>query len=112
MNAAVLKQNNNVAFRTSEKHVYCIALDDDENCIGFIPVKKKGDIGEINNYYIQDRNPEIIKILIKLAEKYSKDEKLKLLSIIAQIQDYDTIRKLKFSIEKTFVKNTRFTKKI
>jgi hypothetical protein len=116
MNPDILRQNDNVAFKTSKNHVYFIALDDNENCIGFIPVQKKGNKkrpkGEINNYYIQDRNPKILSGLIKLAQQHSKKEKFELLTIIAQSPDYETVLKLKFFVEKSFVKNTRFTKKL
>jgi superfamily II DNA or RNA helicase len=112
MNPAVLRQNDGVAFKTSENHVYFVALDDADDCVGFIPVQKKGKMGLINNYYIQDRDKELMSSLIKSAEKYLKSEKLKFLAIIAQSTDYEVVQKLKFTVEKPFVKNTRFIKKI
>jgi hypothetical protein len=112
MDPDVLRQNDGVAFKTSESHVYFVALDENDDCIGFIPVQKKGKYGLINNYYIQNRDEEVIKSLIITAEKFFKKEKLTSLSIIAQSPDYAAVQKLKFIIEKTFVKNTRFTKKL
>ncbi|GHT13443.1 hypothetical protein FACS189426_18350 [Bacteroidia bacterium] len=112
MNPKVLRQNNGAAFKTSENHLYFVALDDNDDCIGFISIQKKGKTGFINNYYIQDRDKELMASLIKTAEKYSKKEKLEMLIIIAQSQDYEVVRKLKFTIEKPFVRNTRFVKNI
>jgi hypothetical protein len=112
MDPIVLRQNDGVAFKTSENHVYFVALDNNEDCIGFIPVQKKGKIGLINNYYIQNRDKELMSSLIKLAEKYFKNEKLKSLLIVAQSPDYEVVQKLKFTVEKPFVRNTKFIKKL
>ncbi|MDR0836296.1 MAG: hypothetical protein LBN11_06955 [Tannerella sp.] len=112
MTQAVLRQNDNVAFKTSERHTYFIALDDDDACTGFISVQKKGNIGEINNYYIKDRDTDVMKALLKLAEKHAKKEELGALTIITQSKDYAVVEKLKYSPEKTFVKYTRFSKKL
>jgi hypothetical protein len=112
MNPAVLRQNGYAAFKTSEKHTYFLALDDNDTCIGFIPVQAKKSNGEINNYYIQNRDTDVMKTLLKLAEKHAKKEKLETLSIIAQSQDYALLEKLKYPIERAFVKYTRFTKQL
>jgi hypothetical protein len=112
MNPAVLRQNDNVAFKTSEDHVYFVAIDENDDCIGFIPVQEKGRRGKINNYYIRNRDADVMSMLIHSAEKHFKKEQFDSLSIIAQKQDYKTVEKLKFSVEKPFVKYTKFTKKL
>lgn len=66
MNPAVLKQNYNYPFRTSEDFIWFIALEDD-TVVGFMPVeKKKGEL-VINNYYIKGNDEGILKQLLEEA---------------------------------------------
>lgn len=66
MNPAVLKQNYNYPFRTSEDFIWFIALEDN-TVVGFMPVeKKKGEL-VINNYYIKGNDEGILKQLLEEA---------------------------------------------
>jgi hypothetical protein len=112
MDSAVLRQNDGVAFKTSETHIYFVAIEDDDCCIGFIPVQKKGKTGLINNYYVRDRDKNTMISLIKSAEKYLVKEKLVSISIVAQNQDYEVMQKLNYIVEKPFVRNTKFIKRL
>ena len=73
MNPAVLKQNYNYPFRTSEDFVWFIALEDNA-VVGFMPVeKKKGEL-VINNYYIKGNDEGILKQLLEEAINKSGEE--------------------------------------
>lgn len=110
MNPKIIAQNDGVAFKTSENHVYVVAIDDSGACIGFVPVQNKQQYGEVNNYYIKDRSDNVFKALIKAAMAYSKKQKIETLVIIAQRHDYASLRALDFEVEKEFVKYTKFKK--
>jgi hypothetical protein len=126
MNPHVIAQNNGVAFKTSDKHVYIVAIEyhdelvhdelvgdeiyTTEKCIGFIPVqlKKNNTEGYINNYYIKNREKKVFTSLVKETIKYAKKEKMNILYIISQKQDYTSLQKLKFIVEKPFIRYTKF----
>ncbi len=63
MNPKVLKANNNYPFKTSERFHWYIAMENNE-VVGFLPVEKKIGGFTINNYYMLDNNPEILKELL------------------------------------------------
>ena len=60
MNAAVLRQNDNYPYKTSQRHEWLLALDDeDENKIsGFFPVERREGYAYINNYYLSPEAEE------------------------------------------------------
>ena len=62
MNAAVLRQNDNYPYKTSQRHEWLLALDDeDENKIsGFFPVERREGYAYINNYYLSAEAEESV----------------------------------------------------
>ncbi len=66
MNPAVLKQNNNYPFRTSDRFEWLIAQSD-ERILGFIPIEHKASSNVINNYYIANRDADLLSLLIQEA---------------------------------------------
>ena len=59
MNPAILRQNNNYPFKTSRRHRWFIALDNDSNVAGFLPVRNTTGRPYIDNYYVRgDREDE------------------------------------------------------
>lgn len=64
MNPKVLKANNNYPFKTTEHFQWYIAMEED--CVvGFVPIEKKSSNLVINNYYIANDNPEVLKALLE-----------------------------------------------
>ncbi|MDR2765754.1 MAG: hypothetical protein LBB90_12075 [Tannerella sp.] len=110
LNPSVIRQNNGVAFKTATNHIWIVAVSDDGACIGFLPVQKKGNTGEINNYHIQNRDEKLLKLLMRQVIKLAKKQKFEAIDIIAQKHDYKTVLKFGFISEKEFVKYTRFKK--
>jgi hypothetical protein len=111
MNPNVLRQNDNVAFKTTEKHVWIVAMVK-QKCVGFLPIQRKKQFGEINNYYIRGRNREIFSRLLTRAERQVEEDGYSSITIITQKMDYEIIRKLNYQAEKVFINYTRFTKKL
>ena len=111
MDPVVLRQNDNVAFKTTAQHTWFVAVKKGE-CIGFLPVKSKGEKGEINNYYILHRDREVFTTLVKEAERYLLKAGYKELLIIAQRADYEVVNGLNFNIDKPYVNYTRFSKEL
>ena len=63
MNPAIIRRNNNYPFKTSSKYIWYIAIDNDE-VIGFIPLKPILNGYCIDNYYIKGDEKEIIETLL------------------------------------------------
>lgn len=65
MNPKVLKANNNYPFKTTERHRWHIALGEQEEVMGFLPVERKKTGLVINNYYIGDDNEDVLSFLFE-----------------------------------------------
>lgn len=63
MNPAILRQNNNYPFKTSNRYLWYVALSDGV-VIGFMPLRKNGKSCHIDNYYIQGDSAETIGALL------------------------------------------------
>lgn len=112
LNPAIIRQNGGVAFKTTRKHVWVVAVEEEERCVGFLPVQLNNTVGKINNYYIKDRDEEIFLALLKKTLEYAKELHLKAIDIITQIEDYELIQKQDFEPATQFVKYTRFRKQL
>lgn len=64
MNPKVLKANNNYPFKTTERHQWYIAIEDN-SVIGFLPVEKKSTSSVINNYYIHNDASDTLEALLE-----------------------------------------------
>ncbi|KAA6348490.1 hypothetical protein EZS27_004090 [termite gut metagenome] len=108
----VTSQNDGAAFKTSDKHVWFVAVEND-SCIGFIPAQKKANNTVfINNYYIKDGDKKVLTALLKETEKYFKKESYQSIIAVVLKRDYVVVEKLKYEIKEVFVKCTHFTKKL
>ncbi len=63
MDPDVLRQNNNYPFKTTPKYTWHVCIENDE-VIGFMPVKPTSGGIYLDNYYIRDNNPDILSRLI------------------------------------------------
>lgn len=64
MNPKVLRQNLNFPFRTTENFIWFLA-EEEGQVLGFMPVERKRIEMVINNYYVQNKNREILSLLLK-----------------------------------------------
>ena len=63
MNPKVLKANKNYPFKTTANHQWYIAVNDQEEVMGFLPVENKKSTSVINNYYLKEDDGELLKLL-------------------------------------------------
>ncbi|MDR2683568.1 MAG: hypothetical protein LBB64_06850 [Dysgonamonadaceae bacterium] len=112
LNPAIIRQNGGVAFKTTRKHIWVVAVEEEDKCTGFLPVQINDHVGKVNNYYIKDREKEIFLALLEKTLEFAKELNLKAVDIITQIEDYDIVRQQGFTPETEFVKYTRFRKKL
>jgi hypothetical protein len=105
MDKKVLAQNGNVAFYTSNKHVWFVAVID-EKCIGFFPVKDRTHFLEVNNYYVNKRDQAVFKALLKAVRFYAKQRKNDI-RINMQNVDMLCLSDVSYDILKKFVNYTR-----
>lgn len=107
MNPAVLKQNYNYPFRTSEDFIWFIALEDNA-VVGFMPVeKKKGEL-VINNYYIKGNDEGILKQLLEEAINKSGEEAN--LTAVVFIEHSPLFKEFGFTDEKIWTRYVKMRK--
>lgn len=109
MNPAVLKQNYNFPFRTSERFEWFIALDEGQ-VVGFVPLEHKSFENVINNYYIQNKNAEVLQALL-VQTIASLDEDDRPLSAVCFVEDKEIFAKLDFIEEKVWTRYVKMRKK-
>jgi len=63
MNPAIIRQNNNYPFKTSDKYKWFIALDDGA-VAGFLPVRNDAGRPLVDNYYIRGDREDVIGLLL------------------------------------------------
>lgn len=107
MNPTVLKQNNNFPFRTSEKFEWFVGLNDEDHVIGFVPVecRRRGYI--INNYYIENKDAEVLTVLVKKVISVFPDKEL---SVVAFRDDENIFHLLGFMPDKQWTRYVKMKK--
>jgi hypothetical protein len=66
MNAEVLKANNGYPFKTSHRHLWYVAKDEQtKEVVGFMPMEIRKTYGLINNYYVKEDNEEVMLTLLR-----------------------------------------------
>lgn len=63
MDPDVLRRNNNYPFKTTENYVWFVAING-KLVVGFIPVELRGKTAIINNYYVDEKEEEVLPLLI------------------------------------------------
>lgn len=107
MSPEVLKQNYNYPFRTSEDYIWFIALDN-KHVVGFIPVENKRNEHIINNYYVKEKNVDILKILLEtVIEVLGGNANL---TAISFLEDRTVFEELGFSEEKIWTRYIKMKK--
>ncbi len=67
MSPSVLRQNRGIAFKTSPKHIWVVAISEDNKCVGFLPCLPKSGVVTINNYHVDNRDKELFKKMLRFA---------------------------------------------
>lgn len=62
MNPAILRQNNNYPFKTSVRHTWYLALEND-TVMGFMPLRR--DTLRIDNYHISGDDARVLDVLLE-----------------------------------------------
>ncbi len=100
LNAAVIRQNNNSAFKTSERHEWLVAIDEDsDTAIGFFPIEQRMGYIYINNYYlpVEYDNTLLPAFIKEVKALYGKDTPI---SVVAHTRHTDIFAKKGFVVEK------------
>ncbi|MDR0543825.1 MAG: hypothetical protein LBG30_00540 [Odoribacteraceae bacterium] len=111
MDPKVIRQNDGVAFKTTANHAWILAIDKNE-CVGFLPIQQKKTFAEVNNYHVRDRDKKILDRMLAQAELQMKKAGFETITVITQNTDYDVLVERKYTVEKTYIKYTRYTKKL
>ncbi|MDR2929044.1 MAG: hypothetical protein LBV41_12725 [Cytophagaceae bacterium] len=89
MNGEVLAYNLNYPYKTSEAHLWFVATDND-NVIGFIPVKREGGIAKVNNYYVVDDDHAVFAALLKeVINTLSVDFDIESITQVRHVPDFE-----------------------
>ena len=107
MNPEVLRKNYNFPFRTSEHFEWFVAIDGDKVC-GFMPVEHKRSEAVINNYYVQNRDSDVLGLLLQevLRVLDSKEQ----LSIVSFLEDASLFAESGFVETKKWTRYVKMTK--
>jgi hypothetical protein len=88
MHEEVLKYNLNYPYQTSSDHLWFVAVNNN-NTLGFIPVKRKEGIAKINNYYVAGDNSRVFSALLKkVVNTLSLDFELEAVVQLRHIPDF------------------------
>lgn len=104
MNPKVLKANNNYPFKTTEKFQWYIAMEGDD-VLGFLPVEKKASGLVINNYYIQNDDPDVLERLLEAVETEEP------LLAIVQTRHEEAFTRCRFQVVHRWTKYLKMTNK-
>ena len=109
MNPEVLRQNYNFPFRTTERFEWFVAVDEEGQVLGFIPLEHKRSEDVINNYYVKDKVAEVLTALIKEVVKCA--DKKRPLSAICFLEDRNLFGQLNFEEERIWTRYVKMRKK-
>ena len=68
MDPVVLRQNNNYPFKTSSRYVWYVAIEND-NVVGFIPLKSKEGGFSLDNYYASGDDTETLEAILHFIQE-------------------------------------------
>lgn len=108
MNPKVLRQNYNFPFRTAENFIWFVAVEG-ENILGFVPLECKRNECLINNYFVWNRDQQILASLLERVISKQNDVKKDLTSI-AFVEDADSFRNFGFVEEKRWTRYVKMRK--
>lgn len=107
MDPEVLKQNYNYPFRTSENYEWFIALSDGR-VVGFMPVEQKKNEYVINNYYVEAKDADTLKLLVEsVAGQWDGERPL---IAVCFLEDRETFGEQGFIVEKVWTRYVRMKK--
>ena len=107
MNPAVLKQNYNFPFRTSEHFQWFVGLDGEGQVAGFVPVECKRTEYVIHNYYVRGKDPDVLSALLARVLQAFPD---KWLAAVSFVEDAELFSSLGFVAEKTWTRYVKMRK--
>lgn len=94
MNPAVLKQNYNFPFRTTQNFRWYVAVEEGE-VIGFVPVERRKSGWVINNYYIKGEDMSLLSALLERIISVASEERQPL-TAICFLRDQEVYREYGF----------------
>ncbi len=107
MSPSVLRQNRGAAFKTSFKHTWVVAVEENGECIGFLPCLPKKGVVEINNYHVNNRDKEVFKIMLNAALNNFKGSPIE---VITQRIDESALKECGFKPVLEWVNYVRYFK--
>lgn len=90
MNPAVLKQNYNFPFRTTQDFRWYVVVEEEE-VLGFIPVERRKSGWIINNYYIKGQDASLLSALLERVISVASEER-QTLTAVSFLKDRDVYR--------------------
>ena len=97
MSPAILRQNNNYPFKTTDHHVWFVASEGDKVC-GFMPIEIKSTCICIDNYYVSGDNTALLSSFAQKAiDEFTGDKPI---YVISHASHADTFRACGFTIKK------------
>lgn len=99
MDVAVIRKNNNYPFKTSDNHLWFVALNEGK-VIGFMPVENRLNKMYIDNYYVEEDSEKLLTAFIEKAiEEFAHEYPI---SAMAHIRHVDVFRACGFVEKKVW----------
>lgn len=107
MDPDVLRRNNNYPFKTTKNYVWFVAIND-KLVVGFIPVELRGKTAIINNYYVDEKEEEVLPLLISEVVAALGTEKK--LSSVTLTEHRSVFEEQGFTVEKEWKRYVKMNK--
>ena len=100
MDPVVLRQNNNYPFKTSARHEWLVAFDDEGTTVeGFFPVERRDTYLYVNNYYVSEKHEKTVLKEFVQEVKHLCEKNIPLI-LVSHTRHADFFYQKGFSIEK------------
>lgn len=107
MDPDVLRRNNNYPFKTTENYVWFVAING-KLVVGFIPVELRGKTAIINNYYVDEKDEEVLPLLIsEVVAAFGTEKKL---SSVTLTEHRSVFEEQGFTVEKEWKRYVKMHK--
>ena len=109
MNPEIIKYNHNYPFKTSESFVWFVAFSNEDNhVLGFFPVEIRKKSAIINNYYVQNRDSDVLGLLLQEVLRVLDSKEL--LSVVSFLEDASLFAESGFVETKKWTRYVKMTK--
>lgn len=104
MDVAIIRKNNNYPFKTSDNHLWFVALNEGK-VIGFMPVENRLNKMYIDNYYVEEDSEKLLTAFIEKAiEEFAHEYPISAMAHIRHVDVFSACGFVEKKVWKLYVK--------